>query len=234
MSTRVLLAEDDEHIARGLCFNFEAHGYQVEWLARGDRALERLLDRRATLPDLVILDLMLPGLSGLELLRTLREREIDVPVLLLTALDSERDVVSGLDLGADDYLTKPFSLPVLLARMRMLLRRSGRSEEVGASESFRIGQVAVYPDRFELERGGQKLPLTAKELGLLRLLNARRGKAVGRGEILQEVWGLHPETRTRVVDTFILRLRKLVENNPSEPRYIVSVRSYGYRLLEDL
>ncbi|NRA01147.1 MAG: response regulator transcription factor [Myxococcales bacterium] len=234
MSTRVLLAEDDEHIARGLCFNFEAHGYEVEWLARGDLALARLLDQRQPLPDLIILDVMLPGLSGLEVLRELRERESRVPVLLLTALDSEREVVAGLDLGADDYLTKPFSLPVLLARMRTLLRRGAQSQERGASESFWIGEVAVYPERFEVEREGERLPLTAKELGLLCLLNERRGKAVSRGEILQEVWGLHPKTRTRVVDTFILRLRKLVERDSSEPRYIVSVRSYGYRLRDDL
>ncbi len=233
MNPQVLLVEDEEHIARGLRFNFEAEGFEVEWIADGKAALDRLLDAKLASPDLLILDLMLPGLSGLEVLKCLRARESEIPVLLLTARGSERDIVVGLDLGADDYLTKPFSLPVLMARIRMLLRRVGRSDVDSRSEKFQIGDVAIYPDRFEVERGGERMPLTAKELGLLRLLNERRGTAVSRGEILQEVWGLRPETRTRVVDTFVLRLRKLLEPDPSAPRYLVSVRSYGYRLLEE-
>ena len=154
-----------------------------------------------------------------------------MPVLLLTARDTDQDIVAGLDRGADDYLTKPFSLPVLLARVRTLLRRATHVDENTTEQhAFRIGKVTVHPNRFELERNGERLKLTAKELALLTLLFARRGSAVSRGEILQQVWDLHPETRTRVVDTFVLRLRKLIEPNPKSPEFLLSVRSFGYRL----
>jgi two-component system alkaline phosphatase synthesis response regulator PhoP len=180
---------------------------------------------------LLVLDVMLPGMSGLDLLKLLREQRNDVAILLLTALDSEADVVDGLDAGADDYLTKPFSLPVFLARVRSLLRRAPREESPGP---FQIGSIRVNPERYEIERDGTRHPLTAKELGLLLLLFRKKGKNVSRGEILEEVWGLRPDTRTRVVDTFVHRLRKLIEEDPSGPRYLVSVRSYGYRLEDDL
>lgn len=227
MGTRILLVEDEEHLARGLAFNFEAEGFAVERFDRAETAQERLLQPVPEV-DLVVLDVMLPGKSGFELLRELRLRGDRVPVLMLTARDSERDVVRGLDMGADDYLTKPFSLPVLLARVRTLLRRKAASEPT--SDEFRIGPALIRPERFELVRGEEVHALTAKELDLLRLLWERRGRAVSRGEILQEVWELHPQTRTRVVDTFVLRLRKLIEPDPSEPVHLLSVRSFGYRL----
>ena len=238
MSTnaRILLVEDEEHIARGLAFNLEAEGYRVEIIERGEKALERLADSAAPPVDLVILDVMLPGISGFDVVRTLRAAENRTPVLLLTARDASGDIVRGLDLGADDYLTKPFSLPVLLARARTLLRRGARlsgGEGAQVEAPFVIGSATVHPERFELERKGETHSLTAKELALLLLLWARRGMAVSRGEILQEVWDLHPETRTRVVDTFVLRLRKLIEPDPSRPRHLVSVRSFGYRLIPE-
>jgi DNA-binding response OmpR family regulator len=228
MSARILLVEDEAHLARGLVFNFEAEGFEVEHFESAETALDHLAQADGEPIDLVVLDVMLPGKSGFELLRELRARGDDVPVLMLTARDSERDVVRGLDMGADDYLTKPFSLPVLLARVRTLLRRSAASEP--SSEEFRIGPALIRPERFELLRDDQVHALTAKELDLLRLLWERRGRAVSRGEILQEVWELHPQTRTRVVDTFVLRLRKLIEPDPSEPVHLLSVRSFGYRL----
>lgn len=228
MDTRILLVEDEDHLARGLRFNLEAEGYDVEVCDRGEHALEQL-ERNGV--ELVLLDVMLPGISGIDVLRKLRRDGNGVPVLLLTARGSEEDVVIGLDAGADDYLTKPFSLPVLLARVRTLLRRaSPRGPETA---SFRIGSCTVHPDRFEVERDdGERLPLTAKELGLLLLLQSRRGSAVSRGDILEEVWDLHPETRTRVVDTFMLRLRKLIEPDPSSPEHLLSVRSFGYKLAD--
>jgi DNA-binding response OmpR family regulator len=233
MDTRILLVEDEEHLARGLRFNFESEGYGVEVVERGEAALERLLGSTADVSpiDLVVLDVRLPGISGLDVLRSLRAAESGVPVLMLTARDAELDVVRGLDMGADDYLTKPFSLPVLLARVRTLLRRAERSE--GPSfVSFAIGDVEVHPSTFEIERAdGTRSALTAKELGLLQLLHARRGQAVSRGDILQDVWELHPKTQTRVVDTFVRRLRKLIEPDPGTPRYLLSVRSFGYRLV---
>ncbi|HKC51017.1 MAG TPA: response regulator transcription factor [Myxococcota bacterium] len=229
---RILLVEDEEHLARGLAFNLEAEGYRVESTERGEAALERLAEPASAPVDLVVLDVMLPGMSGFEVVRRLREMENKVPVLLLTARDAPRDIVHGLDLGADDYLTKPFSLPVLLARARTLLRRAAQAGSAPEAP-FVIGSATVHPDRFELERDGETQSLTAKELALLLLLWARRDSAVSRGEILSEVWDLHPETRTRVVDTFVLRLRKLIEPDPSRPRHLVSVRSFGYRLIPE-
>jgi DNA-binding response OmpR family regulator len=231
MDTRILLVEDEEHLARGLRFNFESEGYGVEVMERGEPALERLLASDAEPIDLVVLDVRLPGISGLDVLGRLRAAERNVPVLLLTARDSEQDVVRGLDMGADDYLTKPFSLPVLLARVRTLLRRVERAEEP-LWTSFAIGEVEIHPSTFEVERAdGTRSALTAKELGLLQLLHARLGQAVSRGDILQDVWELHPKTQTRVVDTFVRRLRKLIEPDPATPRYLLSVRSFGYRLV---
>ena len=232
MSTRILLVEDEAHLARGLAFNFEAEGYEVSAHERGETALEYLLSPDGRDVDLVVLDVMLPGMSGFDVLERLRGEEASLPVLLLTARDTDVDIVRGLDMGADDYLTKPFSLPVLMARVRTLLRRSSNSD--GGAEPIRIGEVVVHPDRFELSaRAGEPVGLTAKELALLRLLWERRGRAVSRGEILEEVWDLHPETRTRVVDTFVSRLRKLIEPDPSKPTYLLSVRSFGYRLVVD-
>ncbi len=231
MNPIILLVEDDEHLARGLRFNFEAEGYQVEVFERGEEAIERLEDKEGLPGDLVVLDVMLPGISGFDVLGRLRQQENPVPVLLLTARDSDQDIVRGLDMGADDYLTKPFSLPVLLARVRTLLRRVTQADGENADQQpFEIGEVTVYPNRFEIERNGERLRLTAKELSLLSLLFARRGTAVSRGDILQQVWDLHPETRTRVVDTYVLRLRKLIEPEPSSPKFLLSVRSFGYRL----
>ncbi len=231
MNPSILLVEDEEHLARGLRFNLEAEGYRVDVFERGEDALAQLEIAAKDPVDLVILDVMLPGISGFEVLERLRARENPVPVLLLTARDTNQDIVRGLDMGADDYLTKPFSLPVLMARVRTLLRRATNTDEESANQRpFQIGKVTVYPQRFEIEREGERLRLTAKELSLLSLLFARRGTAVSRGEILEQVWDLHPDTRTRVVDTFVLRLRKLIEPDPSTPRHLLSVRSFGYRL----
>lgn len=233
MEPRILLVEDEDHLARGLGFNFESEGYSVEIHDRAETALERLADPSGPAIDLLVLDVMLPGMSGFDALEELRAGGNGVPVLLLTARGAEEDVVAGLDAGADDYLAKPFSLPVLQARVRNLLRRGERDNGDATPEPFRVGPATIFPDRFEIEREGERAPLTAKELGLLRLLHERRGTAVSRGEILQKVWELDPETRTRVVDTFVHRLRKLIEPRPSKPVYLVSVRSFGYRLLEE-
>ena len=232
MRTRILIVEDDEHIADGLRFNLEAEGYQVDLAVDGREAVERLTspDERF---DLVILDLMLPELGGFEVARRTRAAGNYVSILILTAKEESSDVVRGLEEGADDYLTKPFQLDELLARIKGLLRRQrwdgARDRE--AMPAFFFGDVVVHFDRFEIETPRGNVSLTTREMGLLRALVAREGEAVERGDLLEEVWGLRPDTQTRVVDSFIVRLRRYIEPDPSRPRHIVSVRGHGYRFI---
>jgi DNA-binding response OmpR family regulator len=224
--------EDEVHIAEGLQFNLESEGYDVELAADGLVAVERL--SRAPGFDLVILDLMLPGLGGFQVVRRMRAAGNLTPVLILTAKDDPEDVVRGLEEGADDYLAKPFRLEELLARVRGVLRRrrwDGAAADEGALRSVQVGDAIIHFDRFEVERGEKRIQLTTKEAALLRVLVEREGEAVPRGDLLQEVWGLRPDTRTRVVDSFIVRLRRYLEPDPARPRHIVSVRGHGYRFV---
>jgi DNA-binding response OmpR family regulator len=230
---RILVVEDEENLARGLQYNLEAEGHAVEIAADGPTAAARLEDPAAAF-DLVILDLMLPGMSGFEVARRARAAGNFVPILILTAKDASQDLVRGLEEGADDYLRKPFRLEELLARMRGLLRRrrwDGVAAPADAPRSVAIGDSTVHFDRFELETPRGTVSLTTREAGLLRALLEREGRAVTRGELLEEVWGLRPQTRTRVVDNFVVRLRRYLEADPSRPKHIVSVRGHGYRLL---
>jgi DNA-binding response OmpR family regulator len=229
----ILVVEDEEHIAQGLQYNLEAEGHNVELVDDGRSAADRLEDPEQAF-DLVILDLMLPRMSGFEVARRARAAGNLVPILILTAKDATPDLIRGLEEGADDYLTKPFRLDELLARIRGLLRRrrwDGVSAPAEAPRSVDIGETTVRFDRFELETAGETVTLTIREAGLLRALLDRDGEAVTRGELLEEVWGLRPDTRTRVVDNFIVRLRRYLESDPSKPKHIVSVRGHGYRLL---
>jgi DNA-binding response OmpR family regulator len=227
----VLLVEDDAHIAEAVQFNLEAEGHEVAWVADGRAAVARLSSDPPV--DLVILDLMLPELSGFEVARRARAAGNYVPILIVTAKDDTQDRVRGIEDGADDYLTKPFSLDELLARVRALLRRrrwDGAAPEA-APRSERVGRAVVHFDRFELETESGSVRLTTREVGLLRALLEREGEAVPRGELLESVWGLRPDTQTRVIDTFVHRLRRYVEPDPARPRHILSVRGHGYRLV---
>jgi DNA-binding response OmpR family regulator len=231
--TRILVVEDESHLAEGLQFNLEAEGYEVEIAPDGEAALSSLVETRNPF-DLVVLDLMLPGIGGFEVLRRARAAGNFVPVLILTAKDDTQDLVRGLEEGADDYLCKPFRLEELLARVRGLLRRrrwDGASEGTGASAPVRLGQTTVHFDRFEIETPSGVVSLTTREAGLLRALVDREGEALTRGELLETVWGLRPDTQTRVVDSFVVRLRRYIEPDPSRPRHIVSVRGHGYKLV---
>jgi DNA-binding response OmpR family regulator len=227
---RVLVVEDEAHLAEGLAFNLEAEGYEVEVLADGREAGERVAAQPPL--DLVILDVMLPGQSGFEVARRTRASGNYVPILILTAKDDPADLVRGIEEGADDYLTKPFKLDELLVRARALLRRRRWDGADGPEErprEERFGDVVARFDRLELETPRGTLRLTPREAGLLRALIDREGHAVGRGELLETVWGLKPDTQTRVVDSFVVRLRRYVEEDPAHPRHILSVRGHGYR-----
>jgi DNA-binding response OmpR family regulator len=229
---RILIVEDESHLAEGLRFNLEAEGYLVE-IAEDGPAGERALNEASEPFGLVILDVMLPGMSGFELAQRIRAAGNFVPILILTAKNAAQDLIRGIEDGADDYLTKPFHLDELLARVRGLLRRrrwDGVDVQGDSMRSFEIGAATVHFDRFELEAPNGVVELTVREMGLLRALIDREGETVSRGDLLQDVWGLRADTKTRVVDSFIVRLRRYVEPNPAHPKHIVSVRGHGYRL----
>ena len=230
---RILVVEDEDHLAQGLRFNLEADGYEVEIAADGRSAAERLANPERSF-DLVILDLMLPEMSGFEVARRARAAGNYAPILILTAKDATQDLVRGLEEGADDYLTKPFHLDELLARVRGLLRRrrwDGATPGESVPGPAAVGDATVHFDRFEIDSPRGTVHLTTREMGLLRALIDREGEAITRGELLEEVWGLRPDTKTRVVDSFIVRLRRYIEPDPANPRHIVSVRGHGYRLV---
>jgi DNA-binding response OmpR family regulator len=229
----IWVVEDEAHLAEGLQFNLEAEGHDVVVIANGATACERLIGTNEP-PDLVVLDVMLPGMNGYEITRRARAAGSYVPILMLTAKADTEDRVRGLEEGADDYLTKPFRLEELLARVRGLLRRQRWDGQVGERPGPRevhFGDVTVHFDRFEVVTPNGIERLTTREAGLLRALVEREGEAVTRGELLEEVWGLRPDTATRVVDSFIVRLRRYVERDPSKPRHIVAVRGHGYRFV---
>jgi DNA-binding response OmpR family regulator len=230
---RILVVEDEAHLADGLRFNLEAEGHDVDIVGDGSSAVERLTDAERV-HDVVILDLMLPEMGGFEVARRTRAAGNLVPILILTAKDSTQDLVRGIEEGADDYLTKPFRLDELLARIRGLLRRrrwDGAEDDGASVATAAVGDTTVHFDRFELDTPQGTVRLTTREMGLLRALIDADGEAVTRGELLEEVWGLRPDTKTRVVDSFIVRLRRYIEPDPASPEHIVSVRGHGYRLV---
>ena len=231
-SQRILVVEDEDHIADGLRFNLEAEGYDVVVARDGRQGAEHLTDPEQRF-DLVILDLMLPEMSGFEVARRTRAAGNYVAILILTAKDDSIDIVRGIEEGADDYLTKPFQLDEFLARVKALLRRRrwDGADEREVARAFHFGDVTVHFDRFEIETPRGDVSLTTREMGLLRALVSREGEAVTRGELLEEVWGLRPDTQTRVIDSFIVRLRRHIEPDPSRPRHILSVRGHGYRFM---
>ena len=231
---RILLVEDEEHLASGIRFNLELDGYEVETIADGLRALERLVPPAdggpAAAPiDLVVLDVMLPGLDGFQIVERMRQAANYTAVLMLTAKGLPEDVASGLEAGADDYLPKPFDLPVLLARIKSLIRRRDWARGATA-DAVRVGPALVDFANFELRKGEVLVRLTLLEATLLKLLVERRGQVVTKAEILEKVWNLNPDTETRAVDNFVMRLRRHLEEDAREPRLLQTVRGVGYRL----
>lgn len=231
--TRILLVEDDPTLRTGLTDSFEDEGHEVTAVGDGDAAHAIMFERHF---DLFVLDLMLPGRSGLELLRALRKARIETPVLLLTARGDESDKVLGLELGADDYVTKPFGLRELLARVRVLLRRRGLGAAQAAGEpdvAFQVGTARVDLGAFEVVRDGETHRLSPKEAGMLRLLYRDRGTVVRRERFLDEVWGTDQFVGNRTVDTHMLNLRNKVERDPKTPQFLLTVHGVGYRLALD-
>ncbi len=235
--THLLIVEDEEHLAAGLKFNLEAEGYTVDVEETGEAALERLVGR-ANGFDLLLLDVMLPGIDGFEVVHTLRDAGNFVPVMMLTARGHTDDVLRGFELGADDYLTKPFDLSILVARIQGLLRRKDwlhthGSEPEDVLEEYRFGECRIDFPRQVLQRGGTDQPLTLMETTLLRYLIEHEGRPVSRRVLLEEVWGVREDTDTRTVDNFVARLRRAIEDEPSSPRHLRTVRGVGYCFVAD-
>jgi two-component system, OmpR family, alkaline phosphatase synthesis response regulator PhoP len=243
--SRVLVVEDEAHLAQGLRFNLEAEGYAAEVVGDGEAATDRLLGKKETF-DAVVLDIMLPGKDGFSVVSELRAARNYVPVLMLTARGRPEDVLKGFASGADDYLAKPFDLSILLARLQGLLRRSqwirggsapGASEmradasAVGDFGRFSFGGKTIDFGALELRSGDTTIHLTLMESELLRHLVRNDGKIVSRKQILEEVWGLHEDTDTRAIDNFVVRLRRYIEDDPGNPRHLLTVRGVGYRFL---
>ncbi len=243
---RVLVVEDEQHLAEGLRFNLEAEGYQVDVAETGEAALEYL---KAESPafDVVVLDVMLPGKDGFSVISEMRQAGQFTPTLMLTARGHPDDVLKGFAAGADDYLTKPFDLTILIARIRGLLRRrewlraalnhetspeaNHASTPPQSKDRFTFGDKSVEFDALELRVRDQVFPLTLMEANVLRYLIRHEGKPVSRKKMLEEVWGLHEDTDTRAIDNFIVRLRRYVEDDPTRPRHLVTVRGVGYRFV---
>lgn len=230
---RILIVEDEQHLADGLQFNLVAEGYAAEIVGDGETALTRLIFEN-NLFDAVVLDVMLPGISGFDVAATLRENGIYTPILMLTARARAEDVLEGFAAGADDYLPKPFELSIFLARLKGLLRRRKwlQSEKNQSSETtVKLNGKTFDFANLELKTDSETVRLTLMEAKLLRHLIENAGRAVSRKEILEDVWELHEDTDTRAIDNFIVRLRRYVEDNPTKPKHLVTVRGVGYRIV---
>jgi two-component system alkaline phosphatase synthesis response regulator PhoP len=223
--TNILVIEDDRALREGLVLNFELHGYQVDAAADGEEGMRKAFDLR---PDLIVLDIMLPGWSGLDILTELRDRNENVPVLILSARGSTDNKVEGLNIGADDYLSKPFELPELLARVEAMLRRRGVDQATEAPLTF--GDVVLDRDNRRVIVRGSEVTMSAREFDLLCFLALIPGRPRTREEILNNVWGWDFEGSPRTVDNFIRSLRRKLEPDPGHPRHILTAHGVGYKL----
>ena len=235
----VLIVEDEKHIADGLRYNLKAEGYDVDTVGNAEDALSFLSDQRKHY-DVMVLDVMLPGMDGFALASNLRSQGQFVPILMLTARGHAEDVLRWFEAGADDYLPKPFDLSVLLARINALLRRRewfhkdrSKVSQSGGAKVFDFGGKTIDFEALELRSGEQIVHLTLMEADLLRYLINHEGKIVSRSAILEDVWGLREDTDTRAIDNFIVRLRKYIEDEPSHPRHLLTVRGVGYKFVAE-
>ncbi len=256
--SRVLVVEDEAHLADGLRFNLEAEGHSVDVAGDGESALDRLVTKEERF-DAIVLDVMLPGKSGFDVAASLREKKNYVPILMLTARGRPEDVLQGFASGADDYLPKPFELAILIARLESLLRRSawmrptapensallkdspgdGASKDAlptahqSGEDVFSFAGKSIDFAELELRTFGNTIHLTVMEAELLRYLVRSEGRVVARKSILEDVWGLHEDTDTRAIDNFVVRLRRYIEDDPSQPKHLQTVRGVGYRFVAE-
>lgn len=230
MKTKILVVEDDPHILLGLEEILKSDGFEVATCNRGDTALDAFTKHQ---PGLVILDVMLPGLSGYDICKALRAKKVSTPMLMLTAKGQEIDKVVGLELGADDYVTKPFGVRELLARIHALLRRGapGGGNSATSDTPFTIGGATIDPKTFQVRRGKTVEELTAKELKLLQTFHAHAGEVLSRDRLLNEVWGYNYYGTTRTLDQVIVQLRKKIGDNGGEPKHLLTVHGVGYKLV---
>jgi DNA-binding response OmpR family regulator len=227
VAERILVVEDDPAILTGLVDLLVDEGYRVDAARDGNRAIELY---RKWKPDLVVLDIMIPEISGYEVCRQIRKKDAATPILMLTAKGQEPDKVAGLELGADDYVVKPFGVGELLARIRALLRRS-RSDAPKRKTALSFGNVKIDPQKLEGRKKGRTFSLSARELRLLELFNNRPDQVLNRTDILEQIWGICYEGTTRTLDQHIANLRKKIEDDPAHPRYIITVHGVGYRFV---
>jgi len=228
MKNKILIVEDDPHIFLGLAEVLKSEGYETASCNRGDEAVAAVAKFQ---PMLIVLDVMLPGASGYDICKQLRAKKFSLPILMLTAKGQEIDKVVGLDLGADDYVTKPFGVRELLARIHALLRRGiSASEKNGSEKIFKIGDATVDPKTFQLKRGKTVEELTAKEIKLLQIFHAHAGEVLSRDKLLNEVWGYNYYGTTRTLDQVIVQLRKKLGDNGGEPKHLLTIHGVGYKL----
>jgi two-component system alkaline phosphatase synthesis response regulator PhoP len=225
---KILIIDDELHIVELLRYNLEANGYKVSFSLNGREGLNIAFDKK---PDLILLDIMLPELDGFDVCKEIkRNKETEsIPIIMLTAKSEEFDKILGLELGADDYITKPFSVRELLARIKAVMRRNIKEEQ---EQSLNFGELFIYLDKHEVVKKGEKIELTLKEFELLRLLVMNRGKVLTRDFLLDKVWGYEYYGETRTVDVHVRHLRQKIEDDDRNPRYIETVRGIGYKFKE--
>jgi DNA-binding response OmpR family regulator len=222
---RILIVEDEQQMRLGLKDNLEFEGYQVSEAADGEEGIRSILENEY---DLILLDVMMPKKSGYDVCREARKAGINTPILMLTARGEEIDKVLGLELGADDYITKPFSLRELLARIKAVLRRSGRRKD--QSGGIILGKLSINFSSYQAVSEGQDIMMSHKEFEILKYLWAHRGETVSRENLLENIWG-YGNTTTRTVDNFIVKLRQKIESDPASPKYLITVHGIGYKLI---
>ena len=225
---KILIIEDELDLIKGLKLNLSDEGFEVDSAVTGTDGLRKAVEKA---PDLIILDIMLPEMDGLEVCRKLRQKNISTPVIMLTAKGEEIDKVVGLELGADDYITKPFSIRELIARIKARLRNAER-EIKPVPELYSFGDVEIDFAQFKVRRKGNELDLTSLELDILKYFIVHRGEVVSRNDLLDKIWGYERYPTTRTIDNHILKLRKKIEDDPSHPKHIISVYGGGYRFVE--